>query len=270
MHSKQAFKLEIPYVIRLLKILKAGGSAKEELKNESGVGENKIVTFKEWLKYLDAIVEENKEMKLTTLGEFYLKARENYDFIEPIMLYKLARNPFARENDGQYYFAELLNDYLSKKILDLDNKFTSEDAIVYLVEKGADSKYPNFIKDALKSLANSETGFGKMGILEEVVADKKNPIYELHSYWVEPLVGAYIIYDLWQEGQTEMQISSIINDKYNLGRIFLMDEEAIIETLEEIQELGLISLDLTGGLYQIRKSHKYTKEDILELMIKNS
>lgn len=49
-----------------------------------------------------------------------------------------------------------------------------------------------------------------------------------------------------------------------------MDEEAIIETLEEIQALGIIDIDLTGGLYQIRKSHRYTKEDILNMMIENS
>ena len=109
-----------------------------------------------------------------------------------------------------------------------------------------------------------------MGILEEVNSDKKGTAFELHSYWVEPLVGAYIIYDLWREGQTTMEISSIMHDKYNIGRIFLMDQDAIMETLEEIKALGLIDINLTAGLNQITKSSRYTKEDILDMMIKQS
>ena len=109
-----------------------------------------------------------------------------------------------------------------------------------------------------------------MGILEVVSEDKKNTIYELHSYWVEPLVGAYIIYDMWKEGQTTMEISSIINDKYNIGRIFLMDSDAIKETLEEIKALGLIDINSIAGLNQITKSNRYTKEDILDMMIEQA
>ena len=130
--------------------------------------------------------------------------------------------------------------------------------------------WDTMIKQALNCLLNPEIGFGKMGILEEVNSDKKGTAFELHSYWVEPLVGAYIIYDLWREGQTTMEISSITHDKYNIGRIFLMDQDAIMETLEEIKALGLIDINLTAGLNQITKSSRYTKEDILDMMIKQS
>ncbi|WP_432205050.1 DUF4007 family protein [Cetobacterium somerae] len=270
MHSKQKFKIEIPYIFKLLEILEKGEGAKEAIKEESGAGENRVITFIEWLKYVGSIETVNKEIVLTQLGKTYLKIRDSHDYVEPLMLYHLAKNPNLEKNDGHYYISEVLNEYLSTKIADYDNKITLESAKEYMINFGADPKYPDFIKDAVKVLEESETGFGKMGILEKIIDDKKNPVYEIHSYWVEPLVGAYIIYDLWKEGQTEMQISSIINDKYHLGRTFLMDEEAIIETLEEIQALGLIDIDLTGGLYQIRKSHRYTKEDILDMMIENS
>ena len=270
MHSKQNFKIEIPYILKLLEIIKKGENGKSELKEESGAGENKVITFIEWLKYINAIEEKNREYTLTKLGEFYLKTKEAYDYIEPLMLYHLARNPELEKNDGHYYFAEILNEYLSKKISDFDNKISLESAKKFLLELGADPKYPEFIVTALKVLADSETGFGKMGILEIASEDKKNTIYELHSYWVEPLVGAYIIYDMWKEGQTTMEISSIINDKYNIGRIFLMDSDAIMETLEEIKALGLIDISSIAGLNQITKSNRYTKEDILDMMIEQA
>lgn len=270
MHSKQKFKLEIPYILKLLNIINEGESGKEALKEESGAGENRVITFLEWLKYIEAIDRKDKEPSLTKLGKFYLEAREAHDFIEPLMLYHLARNPELEKNDGHYYFAEILNEYLSRKILDFDNTITLENAKKFLLDFGADPKYPDFIVTAIKVLADSETGFGKMGILEEVNSDKKGAAFELHSYWVEPLVGAYIIYDLWREGQTTMEISSITHDKYNIGRIFLMDQDAIMETLEEIKALGLIDINLTAGLNQITKSSRYTKEDILDMMIKQS
>ena len=270
MHSKQKFKLEIPYILKLAKIIKDKEGSKDALKEESGAGENRVVTFIEWLKYIEAVKGTGKELELTKLGEFYLDAKDSHDYIEPLMLYHLCRNPDLEKNDGHYYFSEILNEYLSAKISDFDNKVSIESAKKYLLDFGADSKYPEFIVAAIKTLSDSETGFGKMGLLEEVQSDKKDTIYELHSYWVEPLVGAYIIYDLWKEGQTAMPINSIINDKYNIGRIFLMDQDAITETLEEIKALGLIDINLTGGLNQITKSSRYTKEDILDMMIKNS
>ncbi|MGL5935923.1 MAG: DUF4007 family protein [Cetobacterium sp.] len=270
MHSKQKFKIEIPYVLKLLQLIGEEENGKKYLKEESGAGENKVVTFMEWLKYIGSIEENNKDYSLTKLGKFYLKAKEAHDYIEPIMLYHLARNPELQKNDGHYYFAEILNECLSSKISDFDNKISIEDIKKEMLGLGADSKYPEFVVSTTKILADSELGFGKMGLIEEIVVDKKNPVYEIHSYWVEPLVGAYIIYDLWKDGQTAMPINSIVNDKYNLGRIFLMDQDAIMETLEEIKALGLIDIDLTAGLNQIRKGSRYSKEDILDMMIEKS
>ncbi|MGL5051631.1 MAG: DUF4007 family protein, partial [Fusobacteriaceae bacterium] len=258
MHSKQKFRIELPYILKLLKIINDGENGKNALKEESGAGENKVVTFIEWLKYLEAIEVKDGEISLTKLGEFYLKVKESHDYIEPLMLYHLARNPELEKRDGHYYFAEILNEYLSTKISDFDNKVSQESIKKTLLDFGADSKYPEFIVGTTKIIADSELGFGKMGLLEEIEGDKKNPTYEIHSYWVEPLVGAYIIYDLWKDGQTAMPINSIINNKYNLGRIFLMDQDAIIETLEEIKALGLIDINLTAGLNQVVKSSKYT------------
>lgn len=272
MHSKQKFKIEIPYIISLLRIIKNGGEGKEELKEESGAGENKVITFLEWLKYINAIKIENREIKLTKVGDFYLEVNENDDYIEPLMLYHLCRNPELNENDGHYYFSEIINEYFNSMIVEYDNIISEEKSKKDMIKLGADSKYPNFIKETLTVLSDSETGFGKLGILEQITDNGKTKDieYELHSYWVEPLVAAYIIYDLWEENQTTMEIQKIINEKYNLGRIFLMDEDAVMETLEEIQALGLINIETIAGLYQIRIDKNKNKDDILDMIIEKA
>ncbi|MGL6169526.1 MAG: DUF4007 family protein, partial [Fusobacteriaceae bacterium] len=118
-------------------------------------------------------------------------------------------------------------------------------------------------------LSDADAGFGKMGILEEIL-NVKDQTFEVHSYWVEPLVAAYIIYDMWEEGQTSMSIEKIINDKYNIGRMFLMDKDAIMETLEEMQYKKLINVELSSGLNQIRIVPGITKDHILDMMIKEA
>jgi hypothetical protein len=87
---------------------------------------------------------------------------------------------------------------------------------------------------------------------------------------VEPLVGAYILYDIWEDGRASMGIDNIAHDKYNLGRMFLMDKDAVEEILEEIKALGLITIEKGAGLNQVRIIDKYTKEDILDMMVKEA
>ncbi len=67
-----------------------------------------------------------------------------------------------------------------------------------------------------------------------------------------------------------MEIQKIVNEKYNLGRIFLMDEDAVLETLEEIQALGLIHIETIAGLYQIRIDKTISKDDILNMIIERA
>lgn len=199
------------------------------------------------------------------------KMSYNIDYVEPLLYYYLVKN----NNYGHYIYSELVNEVIYKLFnSSYESKFglakILDEMDILNIDKLNKKDWENMVRQALNCLADSETGFGKMGILEEVHSDKKSATFELHSYWVEPLVGAYIIYDLWKDGQTTMEISSIINDKYNIGRIFLMDQDAIMETLEEIKALGLIDINLTAGLNQITKSSKYTKEDILDMMIEQA
>jgi hypothetical protein len=105
-----------------------------------------------------------------------------------------------------------------------------------------------------------------MGIVEKVGDDE----YQVHSYYLEPLVALYIICDMWDSHQTAMKIDDIVSGDYNLGRMFLMDEETILEILEELRAKRYISIEKNNTLNQIKLADNITKEFVLEEIIKNA
>lgn len=281
-YYQQKFALEVNYILNnLVEIYrednkgdsetffeKLKNKTREEVADELGIGEPKLQAQLQYMKILNLLDKNDK----TVFTEKISKMNANHDYIEPLLYYYLVK---SKRDGGHYIYSELVNEVIYRLFNDeFEFKVSSSKLLEKMEEFNIDNlkekNWKSMTNFAINSLINSELGFGKMGLLEEVGVDKKNIIYEIHSYWVEPLVGAYIIYDLWKDGQTAMPINSLINDKYSLGRIFLMDQEAVIETLEEIKALGLIDINLTAGLNQIVKSSKYTKEDILDMMIKNS
>ncbi|GCD11660.1 DUF4007 family protein [Clostridium tagluense] len=270
MHSKQKFKFEIPYCIKLISEIDNGSENKDELKNNTGAGENRVIAFIDWLKYINAITIENQKISLTKLGKTYLKITEAEDYVEPLMLYHLLRNPNLEKNDGNFYFSELVNDILNRVMSDYSNTITNQEIKQEMLKIDLNEEYKECITAAISTIADAETGFGKIGILEVIESKGKDIYFEVHSYWVEPLIAAYIIYDMWKEGQTAIGIDKIVNEKYNLGRMFLMDEEAVRETLEEIQSKKLITIESIAGLNQIRINPSISKEDILDMIIKEA
>lgn len=268
MNSKQGFRFEVPYCIKLISEIEKGNTNNDELVDATGVGLPKVEVFIYWLKYINAITIENQRISLTTLGRIYLKIAEAEDYVEPLMLYHLLRNPSLEKNDGHFYFSELVNDILYRSISDYSNTTSVEEIKKEMLKIGAEEKDLKFVTSAITTISDAETGFGKTGILEAIKSDGKEKRFEVHSYWVEPLVAAYIIYDMWKEGQTSIGIDKIVNEKYNLGRIFLMDEDAVRETLEEIQSKKLITIETIAGLNQIRINPSISIENILDMIVK--
>lgn len=260
----QLFAFKLPTSLKLINLAKENNNItlqnKELISEELGMGIPKVETLLQYLGICGII--KNKE--LTYLGKKIIDMDGDYDFIEPLIYYGLVKNP---KKNGHYIYSSLVNDTLynfwitgienvKKQSLLKENMSNNIRGI---------GNWDKLNGVALGTLTNTQNGFGKMGILEKL-EDKDQ--YEIHSYWVEPLIGAYILYDMWNDHQTSMGITNIVNDKYNLGRMFLMDEEAIEETLGEIQALGLIDIEKGAGLNQIRIKKRYTKEDILDMIIR--
>lgn len=263
-YYQQKFSFEMTFVYKILNNIEKLRGSKFEMAQELGLGTPKLDALLQYLKISDLISQDNE---LTLLGSKILKMKLNADYIEPLILYNLIKNP---EKGGHYVYSNFINDVLyDYSVVNFTDEITKKE----LVEKSKENnilnlgKWNDMIGYVYKSLTDSESGFGKMGILEKTHKTGKDEIVEVHSYWIEPLVGAYIIYDMWKDGQTAMEISNIINEKYNLGRMFLMDADAVEETLLEIQSLRLIEIEKRSGLNQIRIKPNITKEDILNRII---
>ena len=257
---QQKFKLEIGYILNLLDKDNFLDLKNSEITTELGIGIPKYQALKQYMMILD-LIKDNKKT------EFFYKImgmKGNADFIEPLLYYKVVRNP---EKGGHYIFSEFINETLYTLYLEgkwnLTKKILLDESLKIEHSNIKDDGWKKLIEFLLSSLKDSETGFGKIGIVEEILGAN----IEIHSYWVEPLVAAYIIYDLWEENQVAKSIKEIETEKYNIGRIFLMDNEAVMETLSEIEALRLINIETIAGLNQIRINPRITKEDILDMII---
>lgn len=262
----QKFTFELSTGLKLIKLVKNNNtislSNKDLIGEELGMGVPKVETLLQYLEICGII--KNKE--LTYLGKKIIDMNGDYDFVEPLIYYELVKNP---EKNGHYIYSSLVNDTLYNfwitGIETIERQSLLKETMSNNIRQLENKNWNDLNGLALKALINTQNGFGKMGLLEKIEGKDQ---YEIHSYWIEPLIGAYIIYDIWDEHQTSMGINNIVNEKYNLGKMFLMDEEAIEETLGEIQALGLIDIEKGAGLNQIRINKKYTKEDILDMIVR--
>ena len=260
----QIFAFELPTCLKLINLVKNRDSLtlpnKDLISEELGMGIPKVEALLQYLEICGII--KNKE--LTYLGKKIIDMDGDYDFIEPLIYYGLVKDP---KKNGHYIYSSLINDtlynYWITGIETIEKQNLLKETMSNNIRQLGNWEKLNGI--VLNALTNTQNGFGKMGLLEKI---EDTDQYEIHSYWIEPLIGAYILYDLWSDHQASMGINNIVNDKYNLGKMFLMDEEAIQETLGEIQALGLINIEKGAGLNQIRINEKYTKKDILDMIVK--
>ncbi|TDX53238.1 DUF4007 family protein [Orenia marismortui] len=265
LNSGQRFKFEVDYIISLLKLINGGNKTKDDLQNEKGLGKNKIDAFSEWLRISEVVTYSNQEFELTKFGKTIINLKYNYDYFASLLLYKLSR---GKENGGHFYFSKLINNIFYNYAFSLNNKVSlsniESEILNYKDEIGVDEN--SIIKLAnqnLSTIVDPDTGFGKLGMIKKLDDDE----YEVYSYWAEPLVCAYIIYDQWEEGSVAMKIDEIVSAHYNIGRIFFMDRDTVMGVLEDLEYMDYLSIETTGGLDQIRINPKINKEDILEAII---
>lgn len=260
-NSGQKFNYEIGYSLSLLKLINKGINTYEDLQKAKVIGYNKIETYGYWLRIINLVKYENKKFNITKFGEKILSLEYKYDKLAPLILYKLSR---GWNNGGHFYFSKLINDILYDKAFSLNNIITKKEIkakiIHYSLENNVSEKYmKKFAIQNINTLSNSESGFGKLGM---VVKDENK--YSIYTYWPEPIICAYILYDRWENGRVAMKIDEIVKGKYNFGRLFFLDKDKVIEILEKLKGDNYINIETTAGLNQIRLNPNIRKIDILK------
>ncbi len=231
-----------------------------------GIGSNMVKALRYWLKAVDLTEEPTKGRRVQSLTVFGDIVYENDRYMEELgtlwlLHYKLAKN--VKEATAWYFF---FNEF---KL----NEFTRDDFILQLtnyIRMNDSDISPRSLEDDFNCIINTyvprarinaakvlpennmECPIGELGLVD--VISKSNRVYKKctpNKNALHPLIALSIILDQ-AEGQREIKISSIQNDKNNIGKICNLDVISLVSLLSKIEHLGHIKVVRTAGLDVVR------------------
>ena len=112
---------------------------------------------------------------------------------------------------------------------------------------------------------NIDCPFGELGLID--ILSKKNKIYKKaqpRKDDIHPLIILAVILDQ-VKGLKEVKISSLLDDKCNVGKVYNLDIVLLMNYLYKLQQLGYLRVIRTAGLDIIRL---VTDMDFYECVLK--
>jgi len=227
-----------------------------------GIGSNMVKSLRYWLQSVGLTTEPaygKKEQSLTAFGELV----KQYDpYIEELgtlwlLHYHLAKN---LNNATSWYF--FFNEF---KLMEFDKDDFVRQLSAFLrmqneevSERSLEDDYNCIINTYLSRMksnpekvqpeSNIDCPLGELGLID--ISNKKNKIYRKVSpkkETIHPLVVFAVIIDQ-ACGAKEIKISSLQNDKLNIGKIFNLDIISLTSILYELELLGFLKVVRTAGL----------------------
>ncbi len=230
-----------------------------------GIGSNMVKSLRYWLQAV-GLTEENRKGKryqtLTELGKIIYEHDKYFQEIGSLWLihYKLCTN---LELATSWYVFFNLFDYLEFSKVDFHNRLvkvirmqdgfkevpadrTIEDDFNCIINTYLPKSKVNPKKDNPEN--NVECPLSELGLIDLVSKEKK--IYRKSRPNIDdipPLIVLAILLDN-AESKTEIQISKLLNDIGNIGKVFNLDTANLINILYELERLGYLDVVLTAGL----------------------
>lgn len=227
-----------------------------------GIGSNMVKSLRYWLQTVGLTTEPaygKKEQSLTDFG----KLVKQYDpYIEELgtlwlLHYHLAKN--LNDATSWYFF---FNEF---KLMEFDKDDFVRQLSAFLrmqneevSERSLEDDYNCIINTYLSRMksnpekvlpeSNIDCPLGELGLID--ISNKKNKIYRKVSpkkETIHPLVVFAVIVDQ-ACGAKEIKISSLQNDKLNIGKIFNLDIISLTSILYELELLGFLKVVRTAGL----------------------
>ncbi|NLD50709.1 MAG: DUF4007 family protein [Clostridiaceae bacterium] len=227
-----------------------------------GIGANMVKSLRYWLQAVGLTVEPNVGRKYQTLTPFGEIVYENDKYFEEIgtlwlLHYKLAINK-AEATAWYYFFNEFTRNEFNRDdfVKQLNNYILLNGSEVS--ERSLDDDFNCIINTYVPRIKsnpgkmhpenNIDCPLGELSLID--IANKKAKTYKksvpkLDS--IHPLIILAIIVDQAQ-GETQIKISSIQNDKCNAGKVFNLDIITLISLLNKIESMGYIKVVRTAGL----------------------
>jgi len=227
-----------------------------------GIGANMVKSMRYWLQAVGLTAEPHQGKKYQTLTPFGEVVFENDKYVEEIgtlwfLHYKLAKNDadatawyyffneFNRNEFTRDDFVKQLNTYILMNESEVSERSLDDDFNCIM------STYVPRIKSnpgKVHPESNIDCPFGELSLVD--IANKKAKTYKksvpkLDS--LHPLVVLAVIIDQAQ-GNREIKISAIQNDRNNVGKIFNLDIITLTNLLNKIEHMGYIKVIRTAGL----------------------
>lgn len=233
-----------------------------------GIGANMVKALRYWLTTTQLTSEPRvgrKNQTLTELGEIIFENDAYMEEIGSIWLvhYMLATN--EEDATSWYIFFNEFN----------KTEFTVEDfhgAVVKYVrmQEGASVPSDRAIEDDFTCLMNTyvprarlnpakvhpesniDCPLGELGLVD--VIDKRNGIYKKSVPKLDMIPQLILLSAIINSaaGEKEIRISSLQNDKLQIGKIFNLDSITLINALYRLETTGMIKVIRTAGLDIIR------------------
>jgi hypothetical protein len=249
--------------------------------DELGIGTNMVRSLRYWMQATGLTAENKSGTRRQIFTEFgdviwaYDKYMEEMGTLW-LLHYQLAKNKeFAT---SWYYF---FNEF-SMNEFDKDDFVSSLDAYVKMSE-GYDGKeislsslesdfdciigtYVSRIKSNPEKVHPENNIDCPLGTLDLVgISDKKAKVYKKETpkkNMLNPLIVLAVIADNVQD-ITEIKISSILNDKCNVGKVFNLNSISLTPILDELQRMDLLKVNRTAGLDVVKLN---TKKSFIEIV----
>jgi hypothetical protein len=232
-----------------------------------GIGANMVKALRYWLQAVgltsEPLEKGRRTQKLTPLGNVVFEFDKYIEEMGTLWLlhYQLASN--AEDATAWYYF---FNEF---KL----SEFTRDDFVVQLnnyirmndnevSERSLDDDYNCIINtyvpriksnpEKVQPESNIDCPLGELGLID--IVSKKDRLYKKctpKKDTLHPLILLAVILDN-TNGDNEIKISSIQNDKNNAGKIFSLDIITLVNLLNRLELMGYIKVVRTAGLDVIR------------------
>ena len=227
-----------------------------------GIGSNMVKSLRYWLQTVGLTTEPaygKKEQSLTDFGKLVKKYDPYIEELGTLWLlhYHLAKN--LNDATSWYFF---FNEF---KLMEFDKDDFVRQLSAFLrmqneevSERSLEDDYNCIINTYLSRMksnpekvqpeSNIDCPLGELGLID--ISNKKNKIYRKVSpkkETIHPLVVFAVIIDQ-ACGAREIKISSLQNDKLNIGKVFNMDIISLTSILYKLELLGFIKVVRTAGL----------------------
>lgn len=254
-----------------------------------GLGSNQVVALRYWLTALGLIEKAGnaKEHSKTELFELIFR---NDTYIEEVgtlwaLHYNLASN--KKEATSWYWFFNELNARVFDKqelLSSLQNfdsllcvekgKIRNSNTAISSLESDLDCIFHTYIPHSKLSgkLVSPENvidcPLGELGVVD--IESKNNRTYRKRVISNEAIPDLLVLYGILgylmqtnsdQFVNSEIKISSLLNDQYSPGRIYCLDNTSLLNSLYSLENEGYLSINRTAGSDVVRLKTEVTTQN---------